>query len=122
MHTTMNLTPEQVHAAGHARMARIQAQMAEVRKRLDFSGTEAEFASHMRQQPGAVAASSDDIGERMRKHKDEVEKRFDEFFAQRSDSDYDLERLPEALESGMTWTSEDHTSELQSLMRTTYAV
>src|SRR3546814_1052492 len=57
----------------------------------------------MRQQPGAVAASSDDIGERMRKHKDEVEKRFDEFFAQRSDSDYDLERLPEALESGMTW-------------------
>src|SRR3546814_16553369 len=39
----------------------------------------------------------------MRKHKDEVEKRFDEFFAQRSDSDYDLERLPEALESGMTW-------------------
>src|SRR3546814_4280610 len=73
MHTTMNLTPEQVHAAGHARMARIQAQMAEVRKRLDFSGTEAEFASHMRQQPGAVAASSDDIGEGMRKHKEEVE-------------------------------------------------
>src|SRR3546814_1209448 len=58
-----------------------------------------------------------------------------------SDSDYDLERLPEALESGMTWgyysrpggnekrgiyyyngRSEEHTSELQSLMRISYAV
>src|SRR3546814_1313875 len=93
MHTTMNLTPEQVHAAGHARMARIQAQMAEVRKRLDFSGTEAEFASHMRKPQGAVAASSDEIGERMREQQDEVEKSVDEFFAQRSDSDLKSKRL-----------------------------
>lgn len=102
-HTTMNLTPEQVHAAGHARMARIQAQMAQVREQLGFIGTEAEFAVHLRKQPGAIAASAEEIGEKMRRHKDKVEKRFDEFFAERSPSDYDLLRLPEALESGMTW-------------------
>ncbi len=103
MHTTMKLTPEQVHAAGHARMARIQAEMAEVRQQLGFAGTEAEFAVHLRKQPGAIAASADEIGEKMRRHKDRVEERFDEFFAQRSASAYDLERLPEALEAGMTW-------------------
>lgn len=103
MHTTMDLTPEQVHAAGHERMARIQAQMAEVRQQLGFTGTEAEFAVHLRRQPGAIAASADEIGEKMRRHKDRVEQRFDEFFAQRSVWEYDLERLPAALESGMTW-------------------
>ncbi len=103
MHTTMNLTPEQVHAAGHARMARIQAEMAQVRKQLGFAGTEAEFAAHLRKQPGAVAASPEEIGEKMRRHKDKVEQRFDEFFAQRSPSDYDLVRLPETLEGSMTW-------------------
>ncbi len=103
MHTTMDLTPEQVHAAGHERMARIQAQMAEVRQQLGFTGTEAEFAVHLRRQPGAIAASADEIGEKMRRHKDRVEQRFDEFFAQRSAWEYDLERLPAALESGMTW-------------------
>ena len=103
MHTTMDLTPEQVHAAGHARMARIQAEMAEVRRTLGFTGSEAEFAVYLRRQPGAVASSADDIGEKMRKHKDRIEKRFDEFFAQRPSAQYDLERLPQALEGSMTW-------------------
>ncbi len=103
MHTTMDLTPEQVHAAGHERMARIQAQMAGLRQQLGFAGTEAEFAVHLRRQPGAIAASPEEIGEKMRRHKDRVEQRFDEFFAQRSAWEYDLERLPLALESGMTW-------------------
>jgi uncharacterized protein (DUF885 family) len=103
MHTTLDLTSEQVHAAGHARMARIQAEMAQVREQLGFTGTEAEFAVHLRQQPGAIAASADEIGEKMRRHKDKVEARFDEFFAQRSEYAYDLERLPLAMESGMTW-------------------
>lgn len=103
LHTTLNLTPEQAHAAGHARMARIQAEMAQVREQLGFAGTEAEFAIHLRQQPGAVAASAEEIGEKMRRHKDKVEQRFDEFFAQRSPSEYDLVRLPEALEGSMTW-------------------
>lgn len=103
MHTTMDLTPEQVHAAGHARMARIQAQMAELRRQLGFTGSEAEFAVHLRQQPGAVAQSAEGIGEKMRRHKNRVEQRFDEFFAERAAPDYDLERLPEALEGSMTW-------------------
>src|SRR5690606_1236665 len=70
---------------------------------LGFAGTEAEFAVHLRRQPGAIAASADEIGEKMRRHKNKVEARFDEFFAQRSDYEYDLERLPLAMESGMTW-------------------
>jgi uncharacterized protein (DUF885 family) len=103
MHTTMDLGPEQVHAAGHARMARIEAEMAQVREQLHFEGTAEEFKRHLRQQPGAVAATPDDIGAKMRKHKDRVEQRFDEFFAQRSKYEYDLVRLPEALEGSMTW-------------------
>jgi len=39
----------------------------------------------------------------MRRHKDRIEQRFDEFFAVRSPSDYDLVRLAPALEGSMTW-------------------
>jgi uncharacterized protein (DUF885 family) len=103
MHTTLDLTPEKVHAAGHARMARIEAQMAELRGQLGFKGTAAEFNVHLRQQPGAVAKTPDEIGAKMRKYKDRVEKRFDEFFAERSKYEYDLVPLPQALEGSMTW-------------------
>lgn len=103
MHTTMDLTPEQVHAIGHERMARIEAQMAQVRKQLGYTGSAAEFAVFLRKQPGAIASRPEDIGEKMRKHKDRIEQRFDEFFAQRSNAEYDVARLPEALEGSMTW-------------------
>lgn len=102
-HTTRDLTPEQVHAAGHARMARIEAEMADLRERLGFTGSAAEFAAFVRRQPGAVATSADDIGARMRRHKDGIERRFDEFFHQRSAYGYDLVRLDPALEGSMTW-------------------
>ena len=102
-HTTRELGAEQVHAAGHARMARIEAEMAQLRERLGFNGSAAEFAAHVRDQPGARAASADDIGARMRRHKDRIEQRFDEFFGQRTTADYDLVQLAPALEESMTW-------------------
>ena len=102
-HTTRDLSVEQVHAAGHARMARIEAEMATLRAQLGFTGSASEFAAYWRAQPGAMATSADDIGERMRRHKDGIERRFDEFFHQRSAYDYDLVRLAPALEGSMTW-------------------
>lgn len=103
LQTTRELSVEQVHAAGHARMARIEAEMAELRSQLGFSGSAAEFAVQLRRQPGATASSADDIGARMRKHKDRIEQRFDEFFHQRSSAGYDLVQLAPALEGSMTW-------------------
>jgi uncharacterized protein (DUF885 family) len=102
-HTTRDYSIEQVHAAGHARMARIETEMAQLRARLGFDGTAAEFARHLRTQPGAVAASAEDIGARMRGHKDRIEQRFDEFFHQRSAHEFELERLAPALEGSLTW-------------------
>ena len=102
-HTTRDLSAEQVHAAGHARMQRIESEMASLRAQLGFTGSASEFADYLRRQPGAVATSADDIGERMRRHKDGIERRFDEFFHQRSAYGYDLVRLDPALEGSMTW-------------------
>ncbi|MGH8506970.1 MAG: DUF885 domain-containing protein [Stenotrophobium sp.] len=103
MHTTMDLTPEQIHARGHARMERIEAQMAEVRRQLGFTGTALEFAAHLRGPQGGMAKDADDVGARMRKHKDRLEQRYDEFFFARSPNEYDVVRLHESLESTMSW-------------------
>ncbi|MFD4640033.1 DUF885 domain-containing protein [Lentzea sp. NPDC058436] len=103
LHTTRDLTAEEVHTAGRARMARIEAEMADVRRELGFNGSPVEFALHLGQHPRARAASADDIGERMRRHRDRVESRFDEFFHRRPSAGYDVARLAPALEDSMTW-------------------
>lgn len=103
MHTTLEMTPEQVHQAGHKRMARIEAAMSEVRSKLGFGGSAEDFKCQIRKQPSAIASSPDDIGEKMRRHKDRIGLRFDEYFAQRTPYEFDLLRLDETLEGSMTW-------------------
>lgn len=103
MHTTLDMTPEQVHQAGLDRMTQINEEKAALRDALDFKGTEAEFAEHVRKHPRAVAESAEDIGAKMRHHKAKVEARFDEFFSMGSPYDYDVARLDNALETSMTW-------------------
>lgn len=103
VNTTRELTPLQVHEAGHARMTRIQAELANLREQLGFDGDAKDFMAFVRAQPGAVATSAEDIGAKMRKHKDRIDARFDEFFSTRPANEFDLERLPKTLEASMTW-------------------
>lgn len=103
INTTRKLTPEQVHQAGLARIARLEVEMEEIRKQLGFAGTADDFLTHLRNEPRACAKDAEDIGAKMRYHKDRVEKRLDEFFTQRPVADYDVERLDAALEGSMTW-------------------
>ena len=51
LHTTTNLTPQQIHELGLREVARIRAEMEAIKKQVGFSGTLAEFFTHLRTDP-----------------------------------------------------------------------
>ena len=101
--TTMDLTPEQVHECGVARMQKIEDEMASIRSALGFTGSSKQFAEFLRQRPGGVASEPYEIGQKMQYHKDRVNACFDDYFSQQSPYEFDLERLAPELEASMTW-------------------
>ena len=60
MHTTLELTPEQVHAMGLREVARLRLKMQAVARRAGFAGTLPEFVEFLRADPRFYARTSDD--------------------------------------------------------------
>jgi uncharacterized protein (DUF885 family) len=103
MHTTTDLTVEQVHAAGHARMQRIHAEMDEVRGKVGFKGTRAEFHEKLKKDPRWIARSPDEVAARFRVYMDRFRSVYPNYFSQQPAADYDVARLDPRLEPGVTF-------------------
>lgn len=103
MHTTQDLSPQQVFDAGHARMAQIQAQMASVRKELGFKGDGAAFLERIAADARWRAETPADIAAVFQRYIERLKPRFDELFRTHPTADYGVEPLPEALQGSMTF-------------------
>jgi uncharacterized protein (DUF885 family) len=60
MHTTLELTPDEVHARGQAEVGRLRTAMLGAARRAGFSGSLAEFFERLRADPGLYARSADE--------------------------------------------------------------
>jgi uncharacterized protein (DUF885 family) len=60
-YTTLDVTPEQVHAIGLAEVARIRAEMEAVMKRTGFEGSFAEFLAFLRTDPRFYAPTAEEL-------------------------------------------------------------
>jgi uncharacterized protein (DUF885 family) len=63
-YTTLDVTPEQVHAIGLAEVVRIRAEMEAVMKKTGFSGSFAEFLTYLRTDPRFYAPTAEELLER----------------------------------------------------------
>ena len=61
LHTTTNLTPQQIHELGLREVARIRAEMEAIKKQVKFSGTLAEFFTHLRTDPKFFYSNGEDL-------------------------------------------------------------
>jgi uncharacterized protein (DUF885 family) len=102
-HTSLTLTPEEIHAIGLAEVARLENELDQVRRQANFSGTMAEFHAYLRNDRRFMAASSDDIGERMMKAIHRIEPKVDAYFPLKPKAPYGVRRLDPALEGSMTY-------------------
>ncbi len=102
-HTSLTLTPEQIHELGLAEVARLEAELETVRKDAKFPGTFAEFQEYLRDDRRFKASSPADIGDRMMKAIARIEPQVREFFPLRPKAQYGVRRLDPALEQSMTY-------------------
>jgi uncharacterized protein (DUF885 family) len=103
MHTTLDLSPQQVFAAGHARMVQIEAQMASLRRALGFEGDGAAFLEKIAADARWRAETPVAIAAVFQRYVDRLKPRFDELFRIKPLAGYGVAALPEALQGSMTF-------------------
>src|SRR5712691_6158463 len=103
LHTTLDVTPAQVHQVGLERVAAIDAEMKKVRDRLRFAGTKAEFKALLKKDARLFPRTPEEIGERLMGHVRRIEPKVDAFFLRRPKAPYGVRRLEPQLEPGQTF-------------------
>jgi len=102
-HTTLDVTPEEIHTIGLAEVERIDARMAAVRARLGFKGTKAEFHKMIRTDPRFLARTPEEVAERLMAPMKRIEPLVSRYFLHVPKAPYGVKRLDPQLE-GSTFT------------------
>lgn len=103
LHTTLELTPEQVHARGLERMAEIEASMSAIRDELGFKGNGAAFLTHLNQDPRWRADTVEGVTAVFQRYIDRLKPHLSDYFSTLPQASYGVAPLPEALQGSMTF-------------------
>ena len=103
LHTTMEVTPEEVQAAGHELLAEFRARMAEIRDRLGWEGSAEEFHEHLKTDPRYFPTSQEEVRERLLAASTRMLERIDDYFLGVPEAPWDARRLAPELEPAMTY-------------------
>lgn len=101
--TTMDISPDEVHALGLREVERIEREMAEVRAKLDFRGTKAEFHKFLKTDARFIPKSPEEIRARLLGFANSINPKLDQLFLTRPKAPFDTQRLNPALEATMTF-------------------
>jgi uncharacterized protein (DUF885 family) len=101
--TTLDATPEEVHRLGLEWVADTERQMADLRAKIGFKGTKAEFHEQLRNDQRFYVKTPDEVGAVLMKHARRIEPRVTEFFTRSPEAVYGVTRLNPALEPSQTY-------------------
>jgi uncharacterized protein (DUF885 family) len=102
-HTTLDVTPEEIHRIGLAEVERLDARMAAVRGRLGFQGTRADFQKMIRTDGRFIAKTPEEVAERLMAPVRRIEPLVAKYFLRIPKAPYGVKRLDAVLE-GSTFT------------------
>ena len=103
LHTTLDLTPEEVHQRGVDRMAELERAMRAMRTELGFEEDGAAYIAHLNRDPRWRADTVDAVAAVFQRYIDRFEPVFDEYFSAAPKATYRVTPLPEALQGSMTY-------------------
>ncbi|MGH6613346.1 DUF885 domain-containing protein [Sphingomonas sp.] len=103
MHLTLDMTPEQIHQAGHDRMARVRAQMQGLFDEIGFVGNAPAYLQKIEADPAWRAEGEDAIGAFFRRYIDRIAPHIGDYFAFKPKADHGVAALPAALSGSMTF-------------------
>ncbi|MFB6611798.1 DUF885 family protein [Agromyces sp. NPDC056379] len=102
-HTTLDLSPEQIHDLGVDLMKRMRAEMAEIRAEAGFAGDDQAYLKSLREDPLWRAETAEGVSEFFQRYIDRMKPVYDEYFDFECPVPYGVRALPDSLESGMTF-------------------
>ncbi len=103
LHTTLDMTPQQVHDRGLSRMDEVARDMAALFARIGFTGTAAEYLDALGKDPRWRARDATALQAMFRRYIDRLDPMIDACFDFRPAAGYDAAPLPEALEGSMSF-------------------
>lgn len=103
LHTTLDLTPEGVHATGLQRMADIRSQMDALISAEEFAGTPQDYLARLRDDPKWRASGAEDIAAVFQRYIDRIAPHIDANFNFKPKADHAVAALPDALTKSMTF-------------------
>jgi uncharacterized protein (DUF885 family) len=103
LHTTLDVTPEEVHRFGLAEVERLNRQLDEARVAVGFEGDLAEFRRHLRTDPRFVPKTPEEIGDRLLTAQKRIESKIPLFFRKTPSVPAGIRRLAPTLEGAMTY-------------------
>ncbi|MBW2368557.1 MAG: DUF885 domain-containing protein [Deltaproteobacteria bacterium] len=103
LHTTQDLTPQQVHDAGLNRIQEIRSRMAAIRDEVGFDGDDLAYLAGIDEDPAWRADTADGVQAVFRGYIERIKPLYDQYFYEPPPDDYDAEALPAALEGSMTF-------------------
>lgn len=103
LHTTLEVTPEEVQEVGREMIADMQASMAEIQAELGFEGTAAEFREHLLGDPASYPQTPEEVGDRLLGAAEAFFARADELFPARPAAPFGVRRLDPSLEGSQTY-------------------
>jgi uncharacterized protein (DUF885 family) len=101
--TTLETTPEEVHRLGLEFVEDTERQMADLRAKMGFKGTKAEFHEQLRKDPRFYVKTPEEVAASLMSHIRRIEPRVREFFTKSPEAMYGVTRLNPALEPSQTY-------------------
>ncbi|MEO8347953.1 MAG: DUF885 domain-containing protein, partial [Acidobacteriota bacterium] len=102
-HTTLEVTPEEVHLLGLAEVERLNRELEEIRAEVGFAGSLADFRRHLRADPRFIPSTPEEIGERLLAAQKRIESKIPLYFGQTPRAPAGIRRLASTLEGSMTY-------------------
>lgn len=103
LHTTLDLTPEQVHTHGLAQMAEIETAMEAICHEFGFKGEGAAFLVHLNGHPQWRANTVEGVTAVFQRYIDRLRPHLGDYFSNTPQATYGVAPLPEALQGSMTF-------------------
>lgn len=103
LHTTLDLSPEQVHATGLQRMADIQAQMRALLDEVGFAGSPGDYLDRLKDDPKWRASGADAVGAVFERYIGRISPHIDATFNFKPKAGHGVVALPDALTASMTF-------------------
>lgn len=103
IHTTMDLTPEEVHDLGRTRLQSIEADMRRIRAEAGFADDPAGYVAAVFSNPRFRAANSSDVTVAFQRYIDRMDVELPRAFHAGPLAPFDVAPLPVAMQGGMTF-------------------